>query len=381
MTIDRLRQGITNRTMKFINERRGWKTDRKIVVIESDDWGSIRMPSREVYEKSLKKGYRVDLNPFEKYDSLESEEDLMFLFETLSKFKDINGFHPQITANSLVANPDFDKIKDSNNTEYHFETVDKTFASYPKHSNSLNLWYEGEEKRVFHLQYHGREHINNAMFMNALKNKKEEAFWILENRMGGSITKNGDNKNNYVAASNFSSRKELSEGINNIKEGLQIYKKLHKKESESYIATNNIWPEEFEEILSKEGVKYLQGGYAQKMPKLGMSKQKTIFHYLGEKNDYNQIYLVRNVIFEPTITRRTDDFEICLKQIDRAFKLSKPAIISSHRVNYIGSIFEENRITNLKLLDELLKKILKLWPNVEFMNSVQLGELIKEDVE
>ena len=43
MTIDRLRQGITNRTMKFINERRGWKTDRKIVVIESDDWGSIRM--------------------------------------------------------------------------------------------------------------------------------------------------------------------------------------------------------------------------------------------------------------------------------------------------------------------------------------------------
>ena len=60
MTIDRLRQGITNRTMKFINERRGWKTDRKIVVIESDDWGSIRMPRREVYEMSLKKGYRVD---------------------------------------------------------------------------------------------------------------------------------------------------------------------------------------------------------------------------------------------------------------------------------------------------------------------------------
>ncbi|NTW32234.1 MAG: hypothetical protein HGB12_06370 [Bacteroidetes bacterium] len=27
----------------------GWRTDRKILVIESDDWGSIRMPSKETY--------------------------------------------------------------------------------------------------------------------------------------------------------------------------------------------------------------------------------------------------------------------------------------------------------------------------------------------
>ena len=28
----------------------GWNSNRKIVVIESDDWGSIRMPSRKIYE-------------------------------------------------------------------------------------------------------------------------------------------------------------------------------------------------------------------------------------------------------------------------------------------------------------------------------------------
>ena len=28
----------------------GWRTKRKIVVIESDDWGSIRMPSLKVFE-------------------------------------------------------------------------------------------------------------------------------------------------------------------------------------------------------------------------------------------------------------------------------------------------------------------------------------------
>ena len=30
---------------------RGWTTKRKIVVIESDDWGSIRMPSKNIFKK------------------------------------------------------------------------------------------------------------------------------------------------------------------------------------------------------------------------------------------------------------------------------------------------------------------------------------------
>ena len=89
----------------------GWRTNRKIVVIESDDWGSIRMPSREVYEALLSKGIPVDKFYFTKYDCLESEEDLQFLFETLSTIKDRNGAHPVITANSVVANPDFIRIE------------------------------------------------------------------------------------------------------------------------------------------------------------------------------------------------------------------------------------------------------------------------------
>ncbi len=65
----------------------GWRTNRKIVVFESDDWGSIRMPSRKVYKHLLKNGIPVDKCPFSKYDSLASEEDLTALFEVLSKHK------------------------------------------------------------------------------------------------------------------------------------------------------------------------------------------------------------------------------------------------------------------------------------------------------
>lgn len=40
-----LKQYITHNLLNIP----GWRTNRKIVVIESDDWGSIRMPSQEVY--------------------------------------------------------------------------------------------------------------------------------------------------------------------------------------------------------------------------------------------------------------------------------------------------------------------------------------------
>ena len=37
----------------------GWCTNRKIVVIESDDWGSIRMSSLEAFKKLLKAGTAI----------------------------------------------------------------------------------------------------------------------------------------------------------------------------------------------------------------------------------------------------------------------------------------------------------------------------------
>ena len=104
-----LKQKITHNLLNIP----GWRTKRHIVVFESDDWGAIRMPSKVVYDKLLSKGYRVDLNKYEKNDSLATEKDLTELFNILSKYTDINGNHPMITANCAVANPDFEKIKES----------------------------------------------------------------------------------------------------------------------------------------------------------------------------------------------------------------------------------------------------------------------------
>ena len=63
-----------------------------------------------------------------------------------------------------------------------------------------------------------------------------------------------------------------------------------------------------------------------------------------------------------------------------AYYWNKPAIISTHRLNYVGYINPSNRDKNLKLLDHLLSSILKKWPDVEFMTSVELGDTILNDL-
>jgi hypothetical protein len=89
-----------------------------------------------------------------------------------------------------------------------------------------------------------------------------------------------------------------------------------------------------------------------------------------------QIHWRRNVLFEPGRNQSFDWTGKCLAEIEVAFRWGKPAVISSHRENFIGSIFEENRTQSLQKLESLLKKVLLKWPEVQFISSAQLAEIM-----
>ena len=124
-------------TRKELYNMIGWRTKRHLVVIESDDWGTIRMPSREVYEEFMRRGIRVDRDPYCRYDNLATKHDLENLFEVLQSVKDKNGHPAVITANTLSANPVFDKIKESEYSQYYFEPFTETLKRDASHANAL----------------------------------------------------------------------------------------------------------------------------------------------------------------------------------------------------------------------------------------------------
>lgn len=70
---------------------RGYHTSRRLIVIESDDWGSIRMPSRAVFEKLQRLGDTPERDAFLSNDCLESRQDLESLFQVLRSVRDKGG--------------------------------------------------------------------------------------------------------------------------------------------------------------------------------------------------------------------------------------------------------------------------------------------------
>lgn len=350
----------------------GWRTDRKILVIESDDWGSIRMPSKEVYAKFISKNFDISRSDYNQLDTLESNDDLTLLYEVLHSFKDKSGNHPVITANMVVGNPDFQKIWQSDFENYYFETVTETLKRYPQRDLVETLWKQGYVDGVFHPQFHGREHVNVVRWMNALRERTPELMFTFNNK----TTFSGNGDYNFMEVLDYNMPDDLDKMKESLAEGLDIFEKIFGFRSKSFIPPCYTWNSSIEETLYTCGVKYIQGLIVQSLPTGSFGNYKKKYHFLGNRNSFGQYFLIRNCFFEPSLTKNQNSVGECLNRIKIAFRWKKPAIISSHRINFMGALNEENRKDNLILFENLLKQITKQWPDVEFMTSDQLGDLI-----
>lgn len=352
----------------------GSRINRKIVVIESDDWGSIRMPSPEVYSKFIGRGFSISESDYNRLDSLESNDDLTMLFDVLNSHKDSSGNHAVITANCVVGNPDFQKIRQSDFNQYFFEPVTETLKRYQNRDHVLDLWIQGNSDRIFHPQFHGREHVNVVRWMEALKKQSPGIMFTFENE----TTFSGDGDYNFMEVLDYNSPEDLIYMKNSLSEGLDLFEKIFRYRSKSFIPPCYTWDSSLEKTLSDNGVRYIQGLVIQLVPTGSFGNYKKKYHFLGNRNSLGQYFLVRNCFFEPSLSKSSDPVGECLSRINIAFRWNKPAIISSHRINFMGSLDQKNRRDNLKLLSDLLHSITKNWPDVEFMTTDQLGDLIAE---
>lgn len=353
----------------------GWHTRRKIVVLESDDWGSIRMPSPEVYSRFMNRGFNVSGADYNRLDTLESNEDLALLYEVLQTYKNADGIPPVITANFVVGNPDFKKIRDSDFTEYYYEPVTETLKRYPRHDMVETLWKEGMSAGIFLPQFHGREHVNIVRWMDALRKKTSEIMFTFDNE----TTFSGEGDYNFMEVLDYNSPEDMIKMKESIVEGLNLFKDIFGFNSKTFIPPCYAWNSEIEEALYLMGVMYIQGLFVQSVPTGSFGIYKKKYHFLGDRNKFGQYFLIRNCFFEPSIARIADPVGECLNRISIAFRWNKPAVISMHRINFMGSLVEKNRSDNLLLFRDLLKRIITYWPEVEFMTSDRLGELIAKD--
>ena len=224
----------------------GWRTRRKIIVIESDDWGSIRMPSNEVYAKFIRQGLNLSGTDFNRIDTLECNTDLVLLFDILSSFKDHNRNHLTITANIVVGNPDFKRIKNLDFKEYYYEPVTETLKRYAQRDNVVSLWKQGNDFANFHPQFHGREHVNVIRWMSALSGKTPEIMLAFDNE----TTFSGNGDYNFMEVFDYNAREDLGKMKKSISEGLFLFESLFDFRSKSFIPPCYTWDSGIEETFT-----------------------------------------------------------------------------------------------------------------------------------
>lgn len=365
---------------KIISLFNSWRTLSRIVVFESDDWGKDGLSQSVLKKLSTDFDAKDFLIPLMFHcdlhwlrDALETEDDLDRLYSILEKYTDCRGRHPVFTANIIVANPDFAAIRNNN------------FQSYISLKPSIDLiikWKEGINRGVFFPQYHGYTHFNYQWWLRDLRNNDyfvKKLFDLGVARIPSFKVgqKRYDYGGEYVDLS-VSPSKEFSyeEQQDIVRKGMDTFEGIFGYKSLTTIAPFYLWDENTEKAWQGFGIKYIQGS---NYHIIGYDEQKEPIrkrYFLGQINRLGQVYLLRTCSFEE-FGGKIDAWKSTMKEISRAFKRDYPAIINAHRVNYVSSVDPKMQDLAFAQLDILLRQIEKKFPDVIYLTSAELGELIE----
>ena len=360
---------------------RGYHTNRKLIVFESDDWGSIRMPSKEVFQKIRLMGDNPEDDAFLSNDCLENASDLQALFDVISSVTDANGNFPIFTMNFVMANPDFEKI-DIDKGVYKYEPFYETYTRYYGENNILEIIKDGYSKKLILPQLHCREHLNVGRWMHDLSDRRADVMLAFENKMiGVGASFHELNRYGYMDAFNtdYSTDEELKQILT---DATKMFIDVFGYNSKSFVASCFVWNDSLEDALKENDIFFIQSSPWQYKPvgTTGKYELKRKIHFMGEQNKKKQMYSVRNCSYEPAYNQNSADcVSRCLSEISLAFNSRKPAIIDTHRFNYIGSINDQNREKNLEGLKALLEAIVEKYPDVEFVSSAELFEIMAQE--
>ncbi|WP_127844480.1 hypothetical protein [Psychroflexus aestuariivivens] len=356
----------------------GWTTKRKILCFAVDDYGNIRLHSPSSVEKLKSKGVQLS-GRFDYLDALDTREDYEQLFEVLGSIKD-KYLNPAIfTSYALSANIDFDKVlKERRKYEYELlpETYKKLAADDLAYEGAFEMLQEGIANKFIKPQFHGREHLNVSLFQDLLNIEHPHLMANLENRSYAGIPKLAEKPTvGFTQAFAFWDEKEVEYHKSIIKDGLRCFEKVYGYKSVTFTPPAQQLHPKLYNYINQQGVISIDKSRSMQRH-LGQNEFIQEKNKLGYQNNQEHITMVRNVVFEPTEDRGVDWVEFTFKQIQAAFRLNKPVIVSSHRVNYCGHIDPENRTKGLIILKALLQKVVQKYPEVEFMSVDQLAEEI-----
>ena len=355
---------------------------RKIIVFQSDDWGLCGWcPDLEAYREVLDKDENLRYLEHGK-STLESPEDMERLFDVLLKYKGGDGRPPIFQAAYIMSNPDYDAIRESG-CKIYSDLVIPEVPSRWQRGDFIAKAKEGIKMGLWHPVYHGNSHFNRFKWIKLIRAKDKTTMLAFKHQTFINMSDSYEYDPKLKTAQQETS---ISTGIRRFYDVFGYYPK-------SAICPGYVWQNKTEKILAKYGIKVIQGKNLQEIKRSFPAKVRgKLINWMGQKasdkpwqismGDYNPrlkiYYLNRNVYFEPFGGRNPQHgAEGAYKGIVSAWERNEPAVVCTHRINYVyldDKWVEES----LNQLDLLLSKIQTEHPEAVYLTDWEVVQLYEK---
>jgi len=364
----------------------------KVICLQSDDWGLCGwVPNRDVYEKLTNDGLpQKVVKKLELLGStLESPDDMENIFVILKRYRGGDGRYPIFQAAYVMSNPDYEAIEKGGFRAYK-ELVIPQVPSLWERGDFVAEAKQGIKEGVWYPSYHGNSHFNPIRWMELLKNghRSVRETFKFQSFIHDEIESQKEVNSEFSEKLSYKQQKKL------IELGIQRFREVFGYPPRSAIAPNYVWQMKTEKALSENGIRVIQGKNYQILRRRFFDKVRgKVINLMGKKSadkiwqirmgDYNPClevtYLIRNVDFEPRGNSEPNNpfgAEGAYQKILDAWSNNEPAVISTHRINYV--YLDERWVEeNLRQLDELLSKIQTNHPEAVYLTDWEVAQLYR----
>jgi hypothetical protein len=314
-----------------------------VVIFESDDWGA---------------------GPLDQVIALKN------LREILARFKDEMGRTPVATLGVILAIADTRRIRNAGYIEYFSVSL-----SDPVYTPLREVMYEGVRQGLFALHLHGMEHYWPKTLMKAAVKDTSVRDWLQSDGIPITEALPSPLQTRLTDASELPSRALENTPLRAaITEEANLFATCFNGRPRVAVATTFVWTENVEAAWAKEGIDVIITPGARYTCRDTIGNPGGVDKRMvnGELSKSGQIYLVRDVYFEPMLGHTPE--RLVRDAMERS-RLGRPCLVEMHRFNFIGAA--DKCETSLRILENALKQLQGTLPKMRFMTSLELAEAIR----